>query len=233
MFALSRRIWKTTVRQNQAVVNPPRGRGRPQVRSDEETRAMIVEAADLAFQSRGYAAACIADVARDAGVSTKTLYRLIPTKAGLFESVVADRIDRFVMAVDHELGAHPDAQAVIEELALSYGRFALSAPVAAMNRLVIAESPQFTELRDYFYDKAVLRIKHAMARPISRLVERGLIVLDDSEEAAEMLRGMMAMDPQRAMMLGLRDAPTEVELHARARRCARLFLEGCRSLRPS
>ncbi len=197
------------------------------MRSDEETRSMIVEAADLAFQSKGYAAACIADVARDAGVSTKTLYRLVPTKAGLFESVVADRIDRFVMAIDQELDSQSDAAAVVEELALSYGRFALSPPVAAMNRLVLAESPQFPELRDYFYEKAVLRIKETMARPLARLVQSGLIALDDPEEAAEMLRGMMAMDPQRAMMLGLRDAPSDAEIRARARRCALLFLGGC------
>ncbi len=42
-----------------------------------------------------------------------------------------------------------------------------------------------------------------------------------------MLRGMMAMDPQRAMMLGRCDAPAEVEIRARARRCTRLFLFGC------
>ena len=33
-------------------------------------------------------------VARRAGVSTKTLYRLIPNKAALFEGMVTDRLDR-------------------------------------------------------------------------------------------------------------------------------------------
>jgi AcrR family transcriptional regulator len=224
---VSRTIWKTSVRQNQAVVSAPRGRGRPQMRSDEETRALIVEAAEAAFLSKGYAVACIADVARDAGVSTKTLYRLIPTKSALFESVVSDRIDRFVLAVDHELSGQPDASVVIEDLAVSYGRFALSAPVAAITRLVLAESPHFPELGAYFYERAVLRIRHAMATPLERLIEKGLIALDDPEEAAEMLRGMMAMDPQRAIMLGMRAAADDAEIRARAQRCARVFLGGC------
>jgi AcrR family transcriptional regulator len=195
------------------------------VRSDEETRALLIEAADRAFGAQGYAAACIADVARDAGVSTKTLYRLVPTKAALFESVVADRIDRVVLELD--LDRADDAAAAIEELAFAYGRFALNPGVAGVNRLILAEGAQFPEIRDYFYEKAVLRVRDAMVRPLARLAERGLIALDDPQEAAEMLRGMMAMDAQRALMLGRLDAPAEAEIRARARRCARLFLFGC------
>ena len=216
-----------TVRENQAIVIAPRRRGRPQVRTDEETRALIVEAASRAFQSGGYAAACIADVAQDAGVSTKTLYRLIPTKAALFESVVAARIDRFVLQIDQEVCATCDAATVIADLAASYGRFALDPQVAGVNRLVLAEGAQFPEIKSYFYERAVLRVRDAMARPLARLVERGLIALDDVKEAAEMLRGMMAMEPQRAMMLGQRERPSEAEIRARARRCARFFLDGC------
>ena len=36
-------------------------------------------------------------VARRAGVSTKTLYRLIPNKAALFEGMVTDRLDRLLV----------------------------------------------------------------------------------------------------------------------------------------
>jgi AcrR family transcriptional regulator len=215
------------VRENQAAVNAPRGRGRPQVRSDVQTRDLIVAAAARIFESEGYAAACIADVARNAGVSTKTLYRLIPTKAALFESVVADRIDRFVLEIDHDICATCDAATVIEDLAASYGLFALDPRVADINRLVLAESARFPEIGAYFHEKAVLRIREAMQRPLARLVQRGLIALDDPMEAVEMLRGMMAMDPQRAMMLGLREPPSEAEIRARARRCARIFLNGC------
>ena len=68
---------------------PRRGRGRPQVRSDEETLALIVEAARQEFQANGYEATSIAAVAERAGVSTKTLYRLISTKAELIASVVS------------------------------------------------------------------------------------------------------------------------------------------------
>ena len=35
-----------------------------------------------------------------AGVSTKTLYRLAPTKEALFKSVISQRIGRFILAID-------------------------------------------------------------------------------------------------------------------------------------
>jgi primosomal protein N'' len=42
-----------------------------------------------------------------------------------------------------------------------------------------------------------------------------------------MLRGMMIMEPQRAVMLGQRAAPDAQEIARRARFAAHLFLNGC------
>ena len=79
---------------------PRRPRGRPQIRSDEETRHLIVESARQEFQMNGYAATTMCAVAQRAGLSTKTMYRLIPTKADLFGSVISDRIGGFMLAID-------------------------------------------------------------------------------------------------------------------------------------
>ena len=76
-----------------------RGRGRPQTRCDEDTRAIIFDAARHEFAASGYAATSMESVARRAGISTKTLYRLIPNKAALFEAMITDRIDLFASAV--------------------------------------------------------------------------------------------------------------------------------------
>src|SRR6266851_6857219 len=81
-----------------------RCRGRPQVRPDDETRRIIFEAARHEFADGGYAATSMETVARRAGVSTKTLYRLIPNKAALFEGMVSDRLDRFLSEVNLHAG---------------------------------------------------------------------------------------------------------------------------------
>src|SRR3979490_1771578 len=89
---------KTTQDLIQAPTDERRGRGRPQVRPDDETRQIIYQAARHAFAAEGYAATGMERVARRAGVSTKTLYRLIPPKAALFEGMGSDRLGRFFPA---------------------------------------------------------------------------------------------------------------------------------------
>src|SRR6266436_2281095 len=87
-----------------------RSAGRPQLRPDDETRQIIYEAARHEFAATGYAATSTETVARRAGVSTKTLYRLMPNKAALFEGMVSDHIDRFVSEVNLRAADHPDIE---------------------------------------------------------------------------------------------------------------------------
>ncbi len=215
------------MRLNTETEIPRRPRGRPQVRADEETRRLIVEAAAQEFQTKGYAATCIVDVAQRAGVSTKTLYRLIPTKAELFTSVVVERISRFVLEIDHDPGDSRDPAAALERMLVAYATLTLEARTIAFNRLVIGECGNFQEIAAVFYEKAILRTGEAMENSLRRLCALGLIALDDPREATGMLRGMMIMEPQRAVMFGQRDAPGAGAIAARAKRCARLFLNGC------
>src|SRR5260370_9087182 len=72
------------------ITQDRRCRGRPQVRPDDETRRIIYEAARHEFAATGYAATSMEAVARHAGVSTKTLYRLNPNKASLFGGLGSD-----------------------------------------------------------------------------------------------------------------------------------------------
>jgi AcrR family transcriptional regulator len=204
-----------------------RTRGRPPIRSDEETRRLLIEAAAEEFQANGYAGTCMAAVAQRAGVSTKTVYRLIPNKADLLTRVVSDRIGQFVLEIEPDaLDALPLPEA-LERMLLAYGTLVLSERTIAMHRLVIRECDQFPEVAAAFYEAAIRRANDAMARWLRRQRERGLIALEDPQAAAGMLRGMMSMDPQRAVMLGQRSAPDHDEIVGRAKQCARLFLKGC------
>jgi AcrR family transcriptional regulator len=206
-----------------------RSRGRPQVRTDEETLQLIVEAAAQEFQANGYATTNIVDVARRAGVSTKTLYRLIPTKAELFMSVVTERISRFVLEIDVDESGDPAA--VLERILVAYATLTLEARCIAIIRLVLGECGNFPEIATAFYENAILRTGEAMENSLRRLCALGAITLDDPAEATGMLRGMMVMEPQRAAMFGQREAPNAKEIARRAQRCARLFLEGCANQR--
>src|SRR5262245_16643609 len=140
-----------------------RGRGRPQLRSDEETRAIIFDAARKEFAASGYAGSNMEAVTRRAGISTKTLYRLIPNKAALFEAMVTDRLDRFVSTVRLRACEGGDIDVALQEALLACADLVLNKDVVALTRTVLAESDTFPQIAQTFYSKAMRRTVATLA----------------------------------------------------------------------
>ncbi|TCL71062.1 TetR/AcrR family transcriptional regulator [Rhizobium sp. BK251] len=211
--------------QKQAIEKRPRGR--PQIRCDDDTKSVIIEAANKQFRENGYAAASIAAIAQEAGVSTKTLYRLFPAKTDLFSEMISDRIGRFLLALDLSTLAEAGLRRGLERLLMAYGTLTLSEDTVTITRLVIGESDRFPEIATSFYEQAIVRTNALLETWLRRQADHGLIVLEDPHAASGMLRGMMVMEPQRAAMLRQLPPPKLEEIATRARMCADLFLKGC------
>src|SRR6202140_2049467 len=114
-----------------------RCRGRPQRRPDSETRQVIYEAARHEFAGNGFASTSMEAVARRAGVSTKTLYRLIPNKAALFEEMVSDRLDRFLSEVSLHAGDDTDIEEALCVALKACTDLALDEEVIALQRMLL------------------------------------------------------------------------------------------------
>jgi AcrR family transcriptional regulator len=206
---------------------PCRPRGRPQVRPDDETLRVIVDAARDEFLSRSFGNVSMASVAGRAGVSTKTMYRLVPAKADLFRKVVSARIEQFILELDTEaLDALKPVDALTRILTISAG-LALSVDATAMYRLAVTEKDRFPEIATFFFENAIGPAGQILEAWLCKQCALGVLKLDDPRLASGMLRGMMAMEPQRAALLGQRPLPGAAEIAARARACAELFLNGC------
>src|ERR1700753_195067 len=116
-----------------------RGRGRPPVRSDEETRALILEAARYEFSHTGYAATSMENVARRAGVSTKTLYRLLPNKAALFEAMVTERVAVCESITQLRACEGGDVEAALTEALTVCADLMLDGEVIALQRVIAGD----------------------------------------------------------------------------------------------
>ena len=208
-----------------------RCRGRPQVRPDDETRQIIYEAARHAFADGGYAATSMEAVARRAGVSTRTLYRLIPNKASLFDGMVTDRLDRTLASVDLNAIDHAEIEEALFAALVACAELTLDEEVVALQRMVLQEAGKFSDIAGMFYKNGIQRITAALADWLRVQQKRGLINLDDIDEAAGMLLGMVASAPRRAAMFGGVPLPPRSQIEARVRRCAALFLRGCQAPR--
>jgi AcrR family transcriptional regulator len=204
-----------------------RCRGRPQVRPDDETRQIIYEAARHEFAANGYAATSIETLARRAGVSTKTLYRLIPNKAALFEGMVSDRLDRFVSSVNLHAVDHAEIEQALYAALMACADLTLDEEVIALQRMMLQEASKLSDIAGMFYRNAILRTAAALADWLRVQQARGLIALDDIDEAAGMLLGMVASAPRRAALFGGVPLPSRSQIEARVRHCAALFLRGC------
>jgi AcrR family transcriptional regulator len=208
-------------------IQDKRCRGRPQVRPDDETRRIIFEAARHAFADGGYAVTSMEAVARRAGVSTKTLYRLVPNKATLFEGMVTDRLDRFVSTVNLHAADDAGIEDALAAALMACAELTLDEEVIAIQRIMLQEAGQFPDIAGMFYTNAIQRTSAALADWLRAQQQRGSIKLDDIDEAAGMLLGMVASAPRRAALFGRVPLPSRSEIEARARSCAALFLRGC------
>ena len=204
-----------------------RCRGRPQVRPDHETRQIIYEAARHEFAGNGYAATCMEAVARRAGVSTKTLYRLIPNKAALFEGMVSDRLNRFISEVNLRAADHTDIEQALAAALIACAELALDQEVIGLQRMLLQEAGKFSDVAGMYYTNAIQRTAVALADWLRVQQKRGLVALDDVDDAAGMLLGMVASAPRRAALFGGVALPSRSQIEARARTCAALFLRGC------
>jgi AcrR family transcriptional regulator len=166
-------------------------------------------------------------VARRAGVSTKTLYRLIPNKAALFEAMITDRIDTFASVVRLKACDGRNIEKALCEALIVCGELILAPGVITLQRVILGDSEKFPEVAETFYHKAIRRTERTLASWLQAQSERGLIKIDDSETAAGMLIGMLVFQPQRAVMFGHAPAPGREELERRAQTVAALFLRGC------
>ena len=208
-----------------------RCRGRPQVRPDDETRQIIYEAARHEFAASGLAATSMEAVARHAGVSTKTLYRLNPNKASLFEGMVSDRLDRFLANVNLRAVDHVRIEEALYAALMACAELVLDEEVIALQRMVLQEACKSSDIAGMFYRNGVQRTAAALADWLRVQKKRGLIELDDVDEAAGMLLGMVASAPRRATMFGGVPLPPRSQIEARVRTCATLFLRGCQTRR--
>src|SRR6185295_11620018 len=185
-------ITKTGAPEGNAATEARRGRGRPQARPDDETRLVILEAARHEFASSGYATTNIESVARRAGVSTKTLYRLIPNKAALFEDMLTDRMERFASVVSLRACDGGDLETGLRDALVLCGELILDGEVIALQRMILSDSEKFPEIAEAFYRRAIRGTQITLAKWLEVQRKRGRIKLDDTDDAAGMLLGMFA-----------------------------------------
>ena len=204
-------------------------RGRPCQITEPERRQRLLDAAESVFLESGYGPAGMDDIARRAGMSKKTLYRVFDRKESLFAAVIAGRRAVLDAMISDEEFAEPESP---EKVLCSYlgklARFVLAPRQAALYRLVIAESLRTPELAHAFYREGPCKGRLVLERWLLAQHEQATLHVPDPERDAAMLCAMVISELQMRFLVGELRAPDDALIDATVNRAVDLFLHGAR-----
>ena len=152
----------------------------------------ILDAATAVFLEQGFSRASTAEIARRAGASKQTLYTLFPSKAALFAALMTRHFGKLIDQFAAET-VRPDATP--GEVLCWYGvgilRNMLCDETSRLYRLLIAEAPDFPELAAAFWQNAPGRGRDILKQYLTSLAGRGVLAVENVDEAAEQLFGTL------------------------------------------
>lgn len=173
----------------------------------EDRRQQLVAAARVVFAQKGYHAASVSDIVKEAGVARGTFYNYFEGKRDAFQAVldgVIDQVNRGVIPIDLTHPVPPQVEANLVNL--------ISVMDEDVCRLLFAEAPGIDTEGDNalrgFYNFAISRITRALRTGQAiGLVRDGRV-----EMLAVCLLGMVKEPVFQAWLAGTRvDVPAMVE----------------------
>ena len=169
-------------------------------------RAAIESAALALFLRDGYARTSVDAVAREAGVSKRTVYDYYGDKQRLFLDVIArtqaGHEDHFRALLDATLPADaPDLEAALVAFGRAFASGVAQTPDRnAMVRLLVAEAVHFPELLELW--RAPGPQQQVLAERLAGFAERGLLDVPDPLEAAAYLGILVTAQAQGRTLYG-------------------------------
>ena len=137
----------------------------------------ILGVAAAEFVSRGYADASVTRIARDAGVSKKTIYARYPNKDALLMAVAGDLTTRtyaHVMSAITNPGADP--RQVLTEFATQVATNWAAPESVGVYRLIVSEAVRFPQLGSIYRD-AMDRFRSVLADYLQKQCDAGMLAI--------------------------------------------------------
>ena len=156
----------------------------------ESKRASILAAALENFLKNGFSRAAVADIAREADVSTATLYKHFNSKEALFATVIRESYGE-LGAEFGDITATGSAREVFHKLARAYMKAQFDHNVVGLMRIVIAEVPTAPEVAKDAYNYITTNRYAQLTRVIDQMVERKMLKPHDTKQSIVLLAGMI------------------------------------------
>jgi AcrR family transcriptional regulator len=184
----------------------------------------LMEAAEDIFIAKGYHTATMSDVAKAAGMSKKTVYQLIESKAELFAHLLAHHQSKLVFPIPKP-GA--TAKSILIDNLTCLAKFLLSPEQIAIVRLIMAEHTHSPDIGRVFHQNRFKKAKSKLEACLADFAARENITLENVSELSAMLFGMAIGEFHTAVLIGFRAPPGKAALESRIRQAIDIFAAGC------
>ena len=202
-----------------------RSAGRPRRGTEAMRLEAMVAAATRAFLRDGYDAVSIGQVAREAGVSTRTIYKRFRNKADLFAAVVTRFAERDTVSVvspgefdeiDPKLALTIIAQRLVDR--------ARRPGFMALLRTVAVEARRFPALAATIRERDKARVDTAIADYFRRQAHRGVMAISDTDAAAALFVQVVCAELHEYWLLLAADGAREARIAGRENSRVRLSI---------
>ncbi len=182
-------------------------------------RELLVNAARAAFLSSGYAESSVNRIAKDAGVSIKTLYRHFESKDDLFSAVITGLCGNPVEpSADLPWSEEPPNIAFIM-MGLKYLELILAPEEIALYRVIIRDNVRFPQLGECYREEALRPRQRIFAAYLDRWAPTCDWNIREHDRAVSTFFALLQRDLLEPVLLG-GSHPTTTQVRYQAERAA-------------
>lgn len=188
------------------------GPGRPTLEDLERRKSSILDIATSFFIQRGFAETSLVDIAKQAGVATRTIYQHYGDKEAIFRAV----IDRRIAETDHVMPKIRGDQKLFDALvdtAHYICAVALDETGIQFQRLMIAESQRFPDLMRQIFESLYTHFHSNIATTFEQLAAARKIPAGNHTETTKyFVDFVLGTAPMQISMNWIKSGPSEREI---------------------
>lgn len=200
---------------------------RPSAGQDPAKRRQILDGAKGIFQSLGFDAASMNDIAEAANVSKSTLYVYFRSKEELFAALVGRERDRYFEEIRKIFTDPTRPEETLRAYGLKLATMLSSTQVVRAHRIVIAVAERMPSIGWEFYEEGPVRAVALLASYLKAAVAAGTLEIPDASRAATQFIELSVAGLHRARLFNHTPSdPTPDEITEAVDSAVRLFMAG-------
>ncbi|MBN9030053.1 MAG: TetR family transcriptional regulator [Rhizobiales bacterium 63-7] len=219
----------TRKQATEAAAPTPPITGRHAAGEDPAKREQILDGAKRIFMGKGFDAASMNDVAREAGVSKGTIYVYFQNKEDLFADLIERERTRFALSTRDALEKPAGVEDALFHFGMTFCQHMMNDDVICSMRSVIGVIDRMPGLARRFFSSESVNVRSVLRDYLEMQRMQGKLAIDDTDLAARQLIDMCSGSYFKLRLFGeMKKPPPREELDRVIGSAVRVFMAAYR-----